>query len=438
MSLESTSVQEATSSCIPETFGFSSALPGADVIRSKFLFRPWLLGLLLTISQLAVAVFLLAPEGPFSFRYESLVQHDGFWFGNIVDRGYQTIVPPINHKVMEVSNVAFFPAYPVLAGLLQSVLRIDTDAALIITAQLAAWGFWSYFFLFCERWNLSPTLQLFGALAIVAHPAAFFLIAGYSESLFLMALLGFIYWSSGDGRAAKIWAALHGMIMSATRIVGIPCAMFPVVRGVFTKGWSALRDPRRWLPNYGSALAVTVAAIFGAISFFVYCQVRWGRWDMYMLTQAAGWNIEPDYFAVFRPANYRWSLPPLNDPTQMSQMAMTIGALLLVAMAVVELVPAMRRVTEWQARVGIYFCAVVIYYISVSGVSSLDMESMLRYEFCVHALIVLAFLHFLRQFRLPPLPVRALGMTVAVIACAVSLSVQIWYVWNFTRGNWVA
>jgi hypothetical protein len=438
MSLENTLAREATSSCNPEAFGLSSALPGADVTRSKFLFRPWLLGLLLTLAQLALAVFLLAPEGPFSFRYESLVQHDGFWFENIVDRGYQTIVPPINHKVMEVSNVAFFPAYPVLASLIQSVVRIDTEAVLPLAAQLAAWGFWTYFFLFCERWKLSNTLRFFGALAIVAHPAAFFLIAGYSESLFLFALLGFIYWSGADGRAAKIWAALHGMILSATRIVGVPCAAFPVIRAVFAKGWSALRDPRRWLRNYGSAIAVTVAAIFGAISFFVYCQVRWGRWDMYMLTQEAGWDIEPDYFAVFRLSSYRWLVPPLNDPTQMSQMAMTIGALLLVAIAIVELVPAIRRVTEWQTRVGIYFCASVVYYISVSGVASLDMESMLRYEFCVHALIVLAFLHFLRQFRLPPLLVRALGTAAAVIACAVSLSVQVWYIWNFTRGNWVA
>jgi len=29
------------------------------------------------------------------------------------------------------------------------------------------------------------------------------LIAGYSESLFLFALLGFIYWSGADGRARK-------------------------------------------------------------------------------------------------------------------------------------------------------------------------------------------------------------------------------------------
>src|SRR5438067_7988748 len=198
MPFENTLAREATRACNPETFGLSSALPGADVIHSKFLLRPWLLGLLVTMAQLAVAVFLLAPEGPLSFRYNSLVQHDGFWFANIVDRGYQTIVPPINHKVMEVSNVAFFPAYPMFAGFLRWALNLETETALPLAAQLAAWGFWTYFFLFCQRWKISPSLRFFGALAIVAHPAAFFLIAGYSESLFLMALLGFVYWSIAD------------------------------------------------------------------------------------------------------------------------------------------------------------------------------------------------------------------------------------------------
>ena len=438
MPSETALAREATSSCNPATIGFSSALPTTAVIRSKFLFQPWLVGLLVTLAQLAVAVLLLAPDGSFSFRYSSLVQHDGFWFENIVDRGYQTIVPPINHKVMEVSNVAFFPAYPVLASALCSIFPIESQIALLIVAQLATWGFWTYFFLFCERWKLSATLRFFGALVIAAHPAAFFLIAGYSESLFLMALIGFIYWSSREGRAAKIIAAIHGIIMSAARIVGIPCAAFPVIRAVFKKGWSVLRHPRQWLQNYGSAIAVMLVAILGAVSFFIYCQVRWGRWDLYMLTQSAGWNIEPDYLAVFRPSNYRWLLPALNNPTEMSQMSMTVGALLLAAIAIVELLPAVRRNTGLSTRIGIYFCAAVIYYVSVSGVASLDMESMLRYEFCMHALIVLAFLHFLRQFRLPPVPVRALGIAVVVIACAISLGVQGWYVWNFTRGNWVA
>ncbi len=438
MAFETAIARDATSSCNPVTVGLSSPLPTTAVIRSKFFFQPWLVGLLVTLAQLAVAVFLLAPEGSFSFRYSSLVQHDGFWFENIVDRGYQTIVPPIDHKVMEVSNVAFFPAYPALASALCSVFPIESQTALLIVAQLATWGFWTYVFLFAERWKLSANLRFFGALVIAAHPAAFFLIAGYSESLFLMALLGFMYWSSGEGRTAKILAAVHGIAMSAARIVGIPCAAFPVVRDVFKKGWGVLRQPRQWLRNYGSAIGLMIIATLGAISFFIYCQVRWSRWDLYMLTQSAGWNIEPDYFAVFRPSSYRWLLPALNDPTEMSQMSMTVGALMLVAMAIIELLPAVRRNTGLSTRIGIYFCAAIIYYISVSGVASLEMESMLRYEFCVHVLIVLAFLHFLRQFRLPPVPVRALGIAVLVLACAVSLGVQGWYVWNFTRGNWVA
>ncbi|HZR78928.1 MAG TPA: hypothetical protein VFA58_06940 [Chthoniobacterales bacterium] len=429
---------EATSACNPDVFGFSSALPGADVIRKFSVLRPWSLGLLVTLVQVIVAVCLLAPDGPFSFRYQSLVQHDSYWFMNIIERGYQTTVPPINHKVMEVSNVAFFPAYPALAAFFRSVFGLETEDALVLAAQLAAWGFWTYFFLLCQRWELSPALRFFGTLAIIAHPAAFFLIAGYSESLFLMALLGFIYWSGSEGRGSKVLAALHGMFMSATRIVGVPCAAYPVVRDVFRKGWSALRTPRDWFRNYGRSIAVMAAAFFGAISFFLYCQWRWGRWDMYMLTQQAGWNIEPDYLAVFRPSSYRWLLPELNDPTQMSQMSMTIGALLLLVILIAELIPAVRRQTEWQIRIGIYFCAAVIYYISVAGVSSLEMESMLRYEFCAHALIVLAFLHFLRQFRVPPPLLRTFGIAAAVLVSALGLAVQGWYVWNFTRGNWVA
>src|SRR5438874_4506532 len=276
MRLEIAFAERSTSSCNLQSFPISSALPTRDVMtRLSPAFKPLLAALLVTLMQIAMVVGLLAPDGPLSYRYSTLIQHDSYWFMNIIDRGYQTIVPPINHKVMEVSNVAFFPAYPVIAAVLRYGLHFDTDSALLITAQMAAWGFWSYFFLFCSRWDLSPALQFFGALSIIAHPAAFFLIAGYSVSLFLMALLGFIYWSSVEGRAAKVLAVLHGIVMSATRIVGLPCAAFPVVRDLFKKGWSALRNRRCWLSNYGSAVAVMIGAIFGAVSFFVYCQWRW-------------------------------------------------------------------------------------------------------------------------------------------------------------------
>jgi hypothetical protein len=401
-------------------------------------FQPLLVGLTVTLLQVALAVGLLGPEEPLSGRYSALVQHDSYWFINIIDRGYQTIVPPIDHKAMEISNVAFFPAYPLIAGLFRYGLKIDTDTALLLTAQLAAWGFWTYFFLFCKRWNVAPALQICGALLIVAHPAAFFLIAAYSESLFLMALLGFIYWSTTTGKAARLWAALYGFVMSATRIVGLVCAAFPLVRALFQTGWRGLLQPRRWLRQQRSTIGVTLVAMSGAIGFFLYSQLRWGHWDMYMLTQAAGWGIVPDYLAVFKPDSYRWLAPALQDPTEASQLAMTVGGLLLIGIATCEFVPAIRQRAGLAVRAGIYFCAATIYYLSVSGVACVDMESMLRYEFAVHALIVLACLNFLRQFHMPPVLVRAFCIAVVALVSAGGLCVQGWYVWNFTRGNWVA
>src|SRR5437763_12450210 len=290
-----------------------------------------------------MAIILLAPEEPITARSSALVQHDSYWFMNIIDRGYQTIVPPVDHKMMEVSNVAFFPAYPAIAALLRNAFNIRTDAALLITAQLAAWGFWTYFFLLCRRWKVAPSLQICGTLLILANPAAFFLVAAYSESLFLMALLGFIYWSTTEGRTAKASAATHGLVMSATRIVGIVCAAFPLVRSAFQTGWRGLLEPRKWFRENEAAVGLTFVAACGGIVFFVLCQLRWGHWDLYMLTQAAGWGIVADYLAVFKPSSYRWLLPALNNPTEVSQMAMTLGALLFVAIALCELVVGFQR-----------------------------------------------------------------------------------------------
>jgi hypothetical protein len=128
----------------------------------------------------------------------------------------------------------------------------------------------------------------------------------------------------------------------------------------------------------------------------------------------------------------------MDDPIEASQMSVTAGALLFLAIAICEFFPPIRRLTNWPTRAGIYFCAAVIFYVSMSGVACVSMQSMLRYEFCVHALIVLALVNFLHQAPLPPVFVRAFGMVAVALICAAGLSLQGWYVWNFTRGHWVA
>src|SRR5437016_14451505 len=92
MPFQSALAREATSACNPETFGLSSSLSAGDVRTA--LSRPWLIALAVTLIQLGIAVLSLAPEGPLSYRYTTLVRHDGSWFANIIDRGYETMLPP--------------------------------------------------------------------------------------------------------------------------------------------------------------------------------------------------------------------------------------------------------------------------------------------------------------------------------------------------------
>jgi hypothetical protein len=119
-------------------------------------------------------------------------------------------------------------------------------------------------------------------------------------------------------------------------------------------------------------------------------------------------------------------------------MAMTIGAIMLLAMGLVEIVPRLRRLETRSVRLAFYFAAAVLFFVSVSGVACVAMESMLRYEFCVHALIVLALLHYLHNVPLRSRLVRASAVTAIALISAAGLSLESWYVWNFTRGNWVA
>src|SRR5438876_10443950 len=104
--------ENPTSSCNLESFPISSAFPTRasrpavapyhhDVMdRSWSPLKPLLAGLVLTLLQSVMAVWLIAPDGPASYRYSTLIQHDSYWFMNIVDCCYHTIVAPIDHRAM--------------------------------------------------------------------------------------------------------------------------------------------------------------------------------------------------------------------------------------------------------------------------------------------------------------------------------------------------
>lgn len=154
------------------------------------------LGLLLTLAQLGLtvgvgaAVLDLTPGE----TYLSLNQWDSNWYAHIVEHGYRSTVPPTPQDG-EQANVGFLPGYPWLTGAVGALTGLAARPALPVTAQLCTWGFWVYLMRSFQSWRAAPRLALAGIVTVFAYPTAFLLVCGYSEALFLLALLGFLYWS---------------------------------------------------------------------------------------------------------------------------------------------------------------------------------------------------------------------------------------------------
>ena len=82
--------------------------------------------------------------------------------------------------------------------------------------------------------EVSARVACAGVIALIAvHPATFFLKGSYSESLFLTAMIGFVFWGECRGGLAWLLAGLHGIVMTATRVVGVCIAFFPWPRPIF-------------------------------------------------------------------------------------------------------------------------------------------------------------------------------------------------------------
>lgn len=416
-----------------------------------------LVALAITLAQLLFALSATDSELPLRGRYESLVQHDSYWFLNIIQRGYSSPVPPSPKKDMDVSNVAFFPAYPTVGGVFIHKLGMPPKIGLLVAAQLGTCVFWFYLQLLLRRFGFGPVATAGTMLAIAAHPAAFFLVAGYSESLFLAALTGFVYFSSRPGGGAHpVLAAAHGFVATATRIAGVPAVLYPVVNacvsawdrcapetampdGARRTGLRAARAAQEVFRAHRTALLVSAVAVLGAVSFFLYCQFRFGSWDFYMQTQQAGWRVKADYLALFKPRAYARYWPDnWHQAWQIGQSLVPFTVAAFLAVAVVEMRAARRATTRWRQRVGLHFVAFSLFYIAVSGVFSVRLESMIRYQFCAFVFFAVAVVHAVRDPAITGLPSRPVLIALLLLAAAGSLYLQSNYTAQFTRGGWVA
>ncbi|MFS8808938.1 hypothetical protein NW814_00150 [Synechococcus sp. R65.1] len=378
--------------------------------------------------------------------FKGLTQRDSYWYLSIVRRGYQFV--GFDKIAYEQSNVAFFPGYPLAVAITSRLLGVEPELGLYLTAQLFCWLMWIYLFLFYRRWQIPTLWQVLASLIILVYPSSFYLVVGYSESLFVASLLGFFYWSMDlNSLRAALLAGAHGLAMSATRIVGLPVALLPLLR--------LGEGSRRWFWTAGAA----VLALLGGLSFFLYCQLRFGRWDLYIEMQRYFTGVQANYQALFQASTYvlspeRWQVllspsAPVKDAglwsDALSQLfvSVTLGSLVVTGL-LDGLSVLVGKSRCWQERLGFHLAAWAMFYIAVAGMSPLGQRSMIRYCLPVHIVQVLALVHWAKYTDFSFIPERIrpyLGNTLKlgyVLLAFIFFALNQILTWRYAHHLWVA
>lgn len=313
---------------------------------------------------------------------------------------------------------------------------LSTALATPLAAELANWVYWTYIVMLLRKWRVPPLLRTIAIGLLLTHPSAFFLAVGYSESLFLAALLGFIYWSDNDDAISWLLAGCHGFVMTATRLVGLPLALVPILRG----GANTKEAVHTWPRTLMAKVVQAFLASLGGILFFVFCQQRFGQWDLYFRMQGA-WGVKPDYLAFFRLRLYQidlWTWEYSSFLRQLNRLAapITIG-MFGCALAWECWLTWKTRVRIPGIRLALYASALLLFYTPVCGMIKVEMLSMIRHVYCVHVLLVLAIIHSLSRVECKGIKEYAF-IFAATGVMVVGLWLQIALASRFTTGQWVA
>lgn len=215
----------------PQFFSYEPSFPYSDVIFQPYELPQWLY---------------------------SWANFDGVHYLTIIDKGYLSV------NFIQ----AFFPAYPLSVSALNNIVDSSLLNGLLISNVAALGVFWVWFYLVRELY--SPKLAWVSLLVLTLFPTAFFLVAFYNESLFLLLILS----SFLAARKQRWWlAGILAAIASATRVVGV--FMVPALA---LEWWLQYRETHKNLPkltmafikdNYKPWLAIALGGL-GLLAYMAY------------------------------------------------------------------------------------------------------------------------------------------------------------------------
>lgn len=208
------------------------------------------------------------------FTSGSAAQHLDHW--RFWDAGRYMSIANYGYVPVEPARAGYFPLYPLLqhgAALalpgMDSLLRALLIANLATLAALLAVG------LLAAREARSAKAALAPMLLLAASPLAFFLVAPYSDSLFLALAAGALL---AARRRAWTWAAVAAALATVARPFGLALVAALLVELASRQAWwwrlrtRAFAPPRRATVRRVALLALLPAATLGAFLVVLWRQ----------------------------------------------------------------------------------------------------------------------------------------------------------------------
>lgn len=214
---------------------------------------------------------------------------DSGFYISIVEQGYSYIPE-------QVSNVAFFPLYPLLTRI-TSLFTPTVYHAGVIVSHVCLLGA-LYFLYKLAALEFDKATASRAVYYIAAFPTAFFFSAFYTESTYLFMSVAAVYFAR---RRLWAWAALFAMLTTVSRVVGLGIWGVVGLEWLTAQGWtlSTIHHKQAWLNLFQglrrnwTELLVILLAPLGLVSHMLFLnrtvqdplafwsvQSAWGREDL--------------------------------------------------------------------------------------------------------------------------------------------------------------
>ena len=222
---------------------------------------------------------------------------DSAWYLDVAQHGY------IYRRVQQLSNIVFFPLYPLLIKFVAYFILLGNYA-------LAGWIL-SIIFLLLASFYLSKLVQEFHKkidwqlplMFLLIFPTAFFLNGIYTESLFLFLSIASFYYTLKK----NYWlAGLFGLLSSLTRITGV-LLFIPLI-------WEycASRKVREW---FSAQILPIFLVPLGTFCFFLFHYLKFGDFKLFLKVEdwwGRSFSINKEHFQLLtHPATVNFMIDSL-------------------------------------------------------------------------------------------------------------------------------